>query len=1367
MPTLKELIGYPTTYYDDDRISTTLSSVFLHLLRNDVDNDINQQNAEEMLIQGTNESQDEEREQSIRDIIREETGDSWLRQASENKARSRTSKKMDEERTLVTNAVNQEEDKRKTSSTSMYLKPTTVHGIPLASLTSSPPTRGFYITRSDNLPSSTFADEFTSSYTTVDSFIEQPIETALIPDLISTTVETVTVTHNNDIKTDKIVAITRNNQKDLEFDTFNDNVNDITKNKGVGNREGKSLTFDFSRNSDRTENLSTYTEPNTITIPVNRSTYKREKLLRNFDYNTTPLSNVYAISPTRSTRRRFTLGVIRQPQYNETSIPLWTSKRIVTRKRNRTVSLIKEAERRIDEDVSHTTTNIFKNASAIFEVPSTLTSAKSKLSPISTTPTIPLIMSESTMTSEILDVYNDSTAYSVDDSKIEDSKNRTNVEEAITLTNSIIAATPSISKIASITSDSTATIISTISGDFTSVTTMPSTANEAIITTTPSSTDAVVKAPMIASDQAAIMIESATKSAGIEFPVSMTANYSTADVPTTVSTHAITNDSVIIPVTTSIDVEITSPNANHPTDFVNMIVPATMNAEIQITSAITNYSVTVPTNTNAIVTDSAPTITISAENEIISTVADSVVATQSPATQEIATDPTITMSAAASTEVETAFTITNHPAFVIPATMIPATNTSSSTIISSTHATISATTSKLADVDTVTLTNMLTTIIPPNVVIPTINDSNVITPADVNVSSNFTITDTLTTSSRPKNNSVISSEDFVTSVDTTSTRSAVPTTLTSEKTTTHFNPNDFNVSNDSEISITTAKPVQTIEIPTTFETSPIFTSTVISRSLPSTNSATFFQMSENSVTSMITQIPSTLFSIITPINDIAAVEKSTLSAINNKSIATNIFQTTSTYKSSSVQMTSEESTTSRMKIASEEGTSRAISRKQNQTRSKLDDDQIGQKTSRRRINRTNNWLGRPVVQHTVDQYPLHRVTLHRERPRRPPGNTSKVVEQNYRRRIMQKRTRVNFQPISSTIRPDEDIIQNTTEDHIASTRARNVQRRIVSKRFRERVVEKETTTFQATTLLSQSIDNENESLRGKKARADPDFVDTNFQGNFSINFHANKNFSNKGNRGRRMRVLLRSKSEENNSTIEETSTSNIDENLRNNLSNNFSTSKNLANERKTRRRMRIVLRKKIRPKFEEEEAKIEEASANSDSTDKSLRGAFLSNLRRSKNFPDYKPRRRLRVVLKRIKPKFKKENSTAKETSVDSDSTDKDLQGSSSSNFHTNVNLSDEEETRQNIKSVSEEKDSIAEETIAHSDIIDKDISSNLHVSDNFPNREKVMTHFKDGNKEATVERLEDTKELQTTKTFVLVKEDTDQPSFEVSAVLC
>lgn len=1426
-----------------------------------MDNDISQQNVEEISFQKTNESQGGEREQTTRDTIEEETGNSWLRQASENKVRSRTPKRADvtlEEQALVTNIpiIQEDEDRQKKYSISMYLKPTTIRGIPLVSLTSSPVTRGFYVTRSEeDSPSSTLAIDFTSPYTTIDSFIERQTETALIPD-ISTTDET--VTHNNQNKpglddningivTDKIV--TRNDQNELELNTF-DNVNDI-KNKSVDDRDEKFSTFDSlmisSENSDSAENPLTYTEPDMITIPVSRPTSKRGKSLRNFDYNTTPLADV----PTTSTRRKIAIAV---SKYKETSIPLWTGRRIVTRKRNRTaVSSIKEAERRIDETSLYTAKSIFKSASATSEIPSTLTSAKRKLAAISTVPTIPLIVSESTISPEILDDYSD-LVYSTDGSTVtEDSIDRTTAETTITVANSIITATPPITKIASVTNNST--VISTISDDFTSVTAMSSTANESIIMTTSSSIVAVAKAPTVASDQATIT----TKSAEIEIPVSMTTNYSIAAVPTTANMHAIANDSVITSTITSSGVEITSPIANYSTDFANMIIPATISDRVEITSTITNYSdiaIPINTSTNAIVTDSAVTTVPTIITGIETTTVAIPTATNK---QEISIDPTIT-AATTSTKVET--TIINNLAFVIPAaTMIPVTTTSPS-IISSTNATIPAT-SNLTDADTVIVTDMLTTTIPTTVVIPTI--SNVITSANANVPSTFAITDTSTITSLPKTNSVILSKDSVTSTDETSLSSTVPTTLMIESTTAYFNSNVFNISSDSEISAVTATPkfIQTTEIPTTLETSPIFTSTVDSRSLPSTNpallSTTAFsdQTSENSATSMITQTPSTLFSIVTPVTNKATVEKSSLSATYNESIATNtMIQITGIYEPSSIQTTSKESVvTPKMKTVSEEIASTTIqSRKQDQTLKP--DDQVGQKTSRRRVvNRTNNWIGKPVVQQTINQHPLHRVTQYRGRPQRPPGYTSRVVEENRRRRIVLRRMRVNFKPISSTIRPADNIVvvQNITEDHVAYNRTRNVRKRmrIVSKRVRERVEEEETTTLQETTLLFQSsTDNENKTHNEKvnrengnvekeredvkeiksqsqenlvtnktsadlnsvnenlssnfqsnlrmsknlsdqenkrkrmrvvlkdirpksekknpieEAREDSDSVDKNFQGSFSTNFYANSNFSNKVRTGRRMRILLKSvrpTSIKNNSMIEETNADIIKKNLQNNLSNNLSTSKNFSDEKKTRRRMRIAL-KRVRPKFEEEKAKTEEISVHSNSTNESLRDVFLNNPKNGTNFSvKHKDRRRMRVVLKSIKPKSEEKNSTTKETDSDSDSTDTDLQGSFSNNFHTNVNLFDKENSRKSIKFKFEEKDSIVEETRAHSDFVDKNFSSNL--SDNFSNQEKILTHFKYGKKEATIERLENTEEPQTTETFVLVK-DTDQPSLEVSAVL-
>ncbi|XP_024889913.1 uncharacterized protein LOC112466192 [Temnothorax curvispinosus] len=337
LPTLKELIGYPTTYYDD-RTTTTSSSVLLHLLRNDVDNDISRQNVEESL-RGADESQDGDKKiAQLSGGVFEETGDSWLQQASENKARSRAPRMEDianfDERLSVTNTIQGDENNRKTFTTSIYLKPTTMRGIPLASLIRSPVIHGFYITRSDNnLPSSILADSSTPSYMTTDTPGEQQPETTLISD-ISTTDETVTVAYNDRIKS---------GPNALDY-----NVSDIVNDKGDSREEKYSTPSSseiFSKDS-YAENLSNHEKSDLITTPIDRPASKRGKS-RNFD-RTTPLSNSYVASSTTPTRRRIVLAVSR---YNEATSPLWTGRRIVAKKRNRTtVSPIKDAIRQTESD---------------------------------------------------------------------------------------------------------------------------------------------------------------------------------------------------------------------------------------------------------------------------------------------------------------------------------------------------------------------------------------------------------------------------------------------------------------------------------------------------------------------------------------------------------------------------------------------------------------------------------------------------------------------------------------------------------------------------------------------------------------------------------------------------------------------------------------------------------------------------------------------------------------------------------------------------------------------------------------------------------------------------------------------------------
>jgi len=297
------------------------------------------------------------------------------------------------------------------------------------------------------------------------------------------------------------------------------------------------------------------------------------------------------------------------------------------------------------------------------------------------------------------------------------------------------------------------------------------------------------------------------------------------------------------------------------------------------------------------------------------------------------------------------------------------------------------------------------------------------------------------------------------------------------------------------------------------------------------------------------------------------------------------------------------------------------------------------------------------------------------------------------------------------------------------------------------------------------------------------------QGDFSTNFRSNKNLPVEYGTRRRTRVVLKSvkpKSEERISTIEETSVhpDSNNESLQSTFSSNFRSGKNLPVEYKTGRRTRVVL-KSVKPKSEERNSIAEETSVRLDSINESLKSTFPNNFHSDKNLPvEHGTRRRTRILLKSVKPKSEERTSTIEEMSVDPDSTDQDLQGSFSSNLHMNENLSDEEEARRRMEIITKgitsilkpkfkERDSVTEGTSTDSDFARKDprvlftfnFSSNLHVGDNLPDKEKTMTHSKSEEKEATTEWPEDT-EPQITGTSVPAEEDTDRPSLEVSAAL-
>ncbi|XP_025073835.1 uncharacterized protein LOC105426278 [Pogonomyrmex barbatus] len=1401
LPTLKELIGYPTTYYDD-HIATTSASVLLHLPRNDVDNDISRQNVDESLRR-IDESQDDEKELASYKEATSFSHECYSRKRGQTK---------------------------EVFEFDLFLKPTTMRGIPLASLTPSPIMRGFYITKGEDvLPSSIF-----TTITTTESSVQQQTETT-VPDIFTT---------------DEIV--THNDQSELGPNIPDNSANNIISDKS----EGRFFTFTSSVDSleeypSNTENILNQEKFDLNT--VDRSASKRGKSVRNFDHNTTPSFNSYVVSPTSPTRRRIALVVNR---YNEASTPLWTGRRIV-RKRNKTtiVSPIKDAIRRTENDSIRTT-----NSLNDYLTSKSILSPRGRKFPItSTTPTIPLIASDST-SPEIANSPNNL----ANSNDIEDLESHATVELTMTLTNSVVTATPSISEIISTTNKPTIADISTFSDD---PTTTPTIAT--VITTTPLIM-AIAKAPTVATDAT---ITTTTANTETE---TTSLNYLTTDHPTIENTNAIPTDfETTTTFAANTETEIVSANPAVPpitrtisTDSTNTATPNADNIESETTSMTSYSTITIPTtaDTQEVATDSENMTTDQVANADISTIftiANYSTIPTTTNTYDVITDSTISIEPP-NIELETTSTIGNYSTLTTTGvnntratTTIPATATALlTTIISSTvnapvHITAPVTTNNLADADTVTA-NEITTNTPLNIITPTNADLNeVTTSANANIFSTSAIGDILPITNRSTTNSIILSEVPNTSTDVTSMSSIISTLTTESSTIDLANPSTFNISNNSEILTVTSEFTQTTEIPTTFETTSKSISTTITlpKSLPSTNFETLStataalspEEDENSSMSMITQNSSTLLSITTPITSKTNIvsERSVTSATSDESIATNsMIYTTSAYKPDLIQMineestiseqeidfkkgmsvetqsqskdqtttiinkpsiaqtTSEENTTPKMKVVSEETISKFTeSQKQNRTTSEYDtiNYQYNKKASRRRVvNRTNNWLGSPVTLQRTNEYPRHRVAVHRRR--RPSTDISSSTENNHRRRIMRKRVRVNSEAINSTIRSHQDIvdIQNITEDQVVHNRAENVRKRMKTElnEIKEKIGEEVTTMLstEKTTVFPQPsaiIENEhiekkrkiivkklkqsqenstteesstnpyftnenpsnnsknnlhvnknllqqekprkiirvvlkNVKLKSEKqklieeASADSDSIDKNMQDNFSKSLYANNDLSDK-EIVRRMRVVLKNSpiSEEKNSTISKT---NVDsnKNLHDNFSNNLNISQAPSNKEKIKRRMRVVL-KSVKPKSEERNSTIEEINEDSDLTNKNLQNNLSNNFNTSQIFSNEdKTRRRMRVV-KRVKPKSKETGIKTEEASVEHDSTNESLQGAFSNNLRNSKNLLDYG-TRRRMRVVLKSIKSKSEGNITVEEVR---IDSNFTNGDTFSNNSR------------------------------------------------
>ncbi|KYM94104.1 Chitotriosidase-1, partial [Cyphomyrmex costatus] len=710
---------------------------------------------------------------------------------------------------------------------------------------------------------------------------------------------------------------------------------------------------------------------------------------------------------------------------------------------------------------------------------------------------------------------------------------------------------------------------------------------------------------------------------------------------------------------------------------------------IDTTSSITNYStIAIPTITDDVVTDSTALIT------------------------------------AASATIETSSMTRNFSTFatVKNTTIIPVTTSSLTTDMSSIdmntqhiHATTLMTTNNLADINTVT-TNVMTTSTPLNITIPTTTNLNVITSfVNENVSSTFATSEISPITIWSTDSSVTSPKDFITNTVVTSTNSTAPTILTTESFTIHLaNSSNLNINNSEILTVTTiAETTETTEIPTTFEIPSTFTPTKIAfpnsrnfEALSVVTATLSTQGDESSSTPVITQIPSTPLSIATLITNKAtvAVEKSmakTIFATTGESIAINsTVQTIVDTKSSSARTMRNKITAPKIKVSEEAVLNITENQKQNQTILDFNTKnyQFNRKTAKRRVlNRTNNWLGSPTLQrttnlNTTNQYLQRQIISNRGRSQISTSHilSSKAIEENHGRRIIQKRIRVNTEAFNNTIMSNQDTVdvQNIT-DH-AYKQDENTRRREVV--LKESVKEETNTilpTKETIVFLQTSTISENETLQ---------------------THHKNENIKEK------QEVILK-QSEETLSTTNKinVNSSSANESLLDNTQNNIFVGKDPSKLENSRKIIKIVL-KNIKPKSDEKNL-LEGESVDFDSISTNLQDNFTKSSHTDKSLSDVRITRRMRVVLKNVRSKTEK-NRTIEGTNMNFDFTNKNFQNESLNNGNISQNFSNKEKTRRKIrvvfkriKSKSEEEKKNTEKTNTEDDLINK----SFYSAKNFP----------------------------------------------------
>ncbi|XP_014480557.1 PREDICTED: mucin-19-like [Dinoponera quadriceps] len=1259
LPTLRELIGYPTTY----DFTVTAPSVFSHLPRFDVDNDISRQTADELGDLPSELASDREGE------LAEETGNSWLRQASESKVRSRAAEDsgdavLPEERAAVTNAIEEDENGQ------TYLKPTTMRGIPLESLTSSSVMRGFYVTKSHD-DSSTWTESLTSTY----SPTEQQAETTSIPD-VSTIDEGVTGARD---------------EPESSNDGVDDHANDIINDGDAPKFTTFGSSAISSEDSDSAEVTVDYEEVTETTgSPVDEGAFKKGKSLRDFARGGTSLPNAPVVSPTTPTRRAIAVAVSR---YNELTTPLWAGRRIVGRKRVRTtVSPIRDAIKRTEGGFVRGTASVIGTASSVASTtPSTI-------------PTTPVTASES--------------ATGPIDEETGDSGNRASTTEATT----------------TLTTDST-----TAESD-------PSTAD-------------------FVEDLASKITD------GPETPAS--ASF-TDDAPTVAQSLAATDPTI---TTTTFVVDETT-SANYPSAAAVGETTAVDAAESTTgeAPATANY-LAIPTEayersgTNAPTTTEPSAVQVTTDTIVLT---DPVLTTYKPAADvpattsvpEVTSDPATTLETT-STEAEAPSTIANYPWNTVPTTVQEEPSTTG----------IPETTMVLTEIESTTAyaTDPISTTASVPATIPVTTDL----PYTVAGSATPAVTSVIpdTSPADPETTFATWSEVPAANAGPTSSSTEGASSTTESPAISFTAPTDVDSYVEVSTVTETAKSTYITELPTTFETTPtLVATTTVTPSFLATDSGTTLaatiapstEIDEASATPTVIPTSSTFLPIANTVT-VALGEPTVFSsvpAISHESIATNVIPGTtarSIYEVSSARATTSEES-SRPKAVFEETTVRpAQNRTRGRTRAELAaiGHEFGQRTSGRTV------VHRRVVKRPVDgnvemptttqptrQYPRRRVTVYRGRPRKPT-HTTRVAEENRRRRIVQKRLRAGPEATSDTVRSDENVVdvQDTTSgERVAHVRVEGAGRRkkVILKRVREKSGEKGTSVSPAvgTMVLGESFSlAKDEALRARGwvgkvgrrrkvvlKRIKPPQPEGNSErkeasGDTDSPGHQPGRSVEVEKMRKRTRVVLkrlRPKSEGSVSASGRTrvNADSSEENLTHALPTDLHADDNLADEGNARRRMRVVL-KSVKLASEERNASGE-THADPDATKETLRGDFSSSgFRAGRNLYGERTGRRMRVVLKNVRPKSEKETDAAGEEGEDPESTGDDLQGNFSNNMYVSDDLADD--------------------------------------------RRKTTTRSKGGGEEETTtseQQTEPRAELRTTETTsVRVEEDTDRPSHEVNTL--